>query len=293
MPRRLLRRSVLPLSVFVALLLPSTTGAAKQIYFELPWTAGQTWRYVGGPHSTLGCPDNGFNCRGGKPWNSLDFSGGDGIVRAAAPGKIEGTTSCPARNSNFLIINHGNGWHTTYYHLVDVPPRLTPGQSVKAGEKLGHTSTKTGCDGHADGPHVHFSIARYSGGYSWHGGRVDLNGFQIGSWVFHDGRTQYSGCATNVVNDQKVCPGGLLKNGTVFHFCQPGNLSPVVWLKASGVACAKARSIVDEWGKRTDCQPNGTVCKVENFTCDVPSRSSTQLHCRAGVQLIVGRLGSY
>jgi LasA protease len=271
---------------------PPATKAGKQIAFDLPWKLGQAWRYVGGPHSTLGCPDNSFSCRGGKPWNSLDFAGGDGIVRAAAAGTVEGTTQCPARNSNFVIINHGGGWHTTYYHLIDIPAAVRPGQPVRTGAKLGHTSTMVGCQGHADGPHVHFSIVRYSGDYSWHGGRVDLNGFQIGTWIFHDGRTQYSGCATNVVNGQRVCPGGLIRSGVEFHLCDPAQ--PTSFLKASGLTCARARAVVDEWGQRADCAPNGTVCVVQHFTCRVPPQGDRRtLECRNGTQVIVGKLKTY
>jgi len=271
---------------------PSASDAGKTIAFQLPWKLGESWNYIGGPHSTLGCSDNSFSCRGGKPWNSLDFGGGDGIVRAAAAGTVEGTTNCPARNSNFVILNHGQGWHTTYYHLVDIPAGVIPGHRVRTGQKLGHTSTAVGCDGHADGPHVHFSIARYSGDYSWHGGRVDLDGFQIGTWVFHDGRTQYSGCATNVINGQRVCPGGVLRSRVEYHLCDPA--PEVSFLKVSDLTCARGRDIVDEWGHRADCRPDGTKCVVQHFTCRVPPENGRSwLECRNGIQIIVGKLKSY
>jgi LasA protease len=248
---------------------------------------------VGGPHSTLGCPDQSFTCTGGKPWNSLDFSGGDGIVRAAASGTIERTTQCPAKNSNFVIINHGEGWHTTYYHLINIPQAVTEqGHRVHVGDRLGSISARTGCEGHADGPHVHFSVARYAGPYSWHSGRVDLEGFQIGSWIFHDGHTQYSGCATNVLSGKRVCPGELMpNNGTLFRNCRA--VSPVTSLKASGVSCEKAQGVVGKWGMTASCKPDGSVCKIEGFACRVVDTGYTELDCSAGEQRIIGRLGPY
>lgn len=247
---------------------------------------------MGGPHSTLGCPDQGFTCTTGKPWNSLDFSGGDGIVRAAASGTIQSTTQCPAKDSNFLIINHGEGWHTTYYHLIDIPADLTQGHHVDVGARLGKIPTRVGCEGHADGPHVHFSVAHYTGEYSWHSGRVDLNGFQIGSWIFHDGRTRYSGCATNVLTGKSVCPGVLMRNsGALFRNCRA--VFPVTSLKASGVGFEEAQGVVREWGMIATCKPDGSVCKVEGFTCRVVDVGYTELDCSAGEQRIIGKLGPY
>jgi murein DD-endopeptidase MepM/ murein hydrolase activator NlpD len=283
---------LLSAAALLSALAPSSAVAAKKLALALPWTQDQSWRYVGGPHSTLGCPDNGFICTTGKPWNSLDFSGGDGVVRAAASGTIESTTECPKKNSNFLIINHGGGWHTTYYHLIAIPADLIPGHPVEVGARLGKISTRVGCEGHADGPHVHFSVAHYTGHYSWRGGRVDLNGFQIGSWIFHDGRTQYSGCATNVATGKRVCPGELMKNdGALFQKCQP--VSPVTSLKASGVACKRARAVVGGWGTTPACKPDGSVCKVEGFKCRVVDIGYTELDCSMGEQRIVGKLGPY
>jgi len=280
------------LCAVVALAVFASAAAAHPPALRLPWASGQSWNYIGGPHSTLGCPDNSFTCRGGKPWNSLDFgASGPGIVHAAAAGTVEPTNRCPPKDSNFVIINHGNGWHTTYYHLVDI--QVKPGHEVKAGQPLGTTSTATGCDGHADGPHVHFSVANYTGDYSWHSGRVDLDGFQIGSWIFHDGPTQYSGCATNVVTKRRVCPGGQLSNdGALAREC--GATNAVRSIVATDVDCAEATQVVDKWSRQADCQPNGTTCHVLGFACRVSAANSfTDLRCESDQQLITGQLRPY
>jgi hypothetical protein len=270
----------------LALAIFTPAAAAHPPALQLPWTQGESWFYEGGPHSTLGCPDQSFSCTGGKPWNSLDFGvSGPGIVRAAAAGTVQSTTQCPAK-SNFVILDHGDGWHTTYYHLVDI--RVHPGEHVTGGQRLGTTSTEHGCAGHADGPHVHFSVARYTGPYSWHGGRVDLDGFQIGSWIFHYGKTQYSGCATNVVTKHLVCPGGKLSNdGAAVREC--GATNAVKSIVATDLDCTDARQVVDAWSQQPGCGPDGNTCHVMGFAC----RASGKLRCEDGEQVITGTLKPY
>ena len=275
------------LAATLTLSVPQAGARTPPPAFRLPWTAGKAWNYLGGPHNTNGCPNGGFRCTGGHPWNSLDLAGKDGIVRAAADGKVEGTSQCP-RHSNFVIIDHGGGWHTTYYHLADI--KVKPGDPVHSGQRIGTTSTGVGCGGHADGAHVHFSVDYYTGPYSWHSGGVDLDHFQIGDWVFHDGRTQYSGCAKNVFSGRKVCPGDTIRNSGAVD-CRP--ISPVVRLAATNVACPTARKVVNEWGNRSDCGPDGNVCDVEGFACRVPPHNGDDLRCSDGGQLIVGRLGPF
>jgi hypothetical protein len=287
-------------AVAIPLLAPATAVAARPPPppLALPWTAGKAWTYLGGPHNTNGCPSGGFRCPGGHPWNSLDLTGPDGIVRAAAAGTIEGTKRCPAHGSSLVIINHGDGWHTTYYHVAGV--RLKPGDPVDMGQRIGAVSELHGCGGHADGPHVHFSVAYYHGDYSWRSGGVDLDGFQIGDWVFHDGASQYSGCATNVVSGRPVCPGGRIKDNDAVA-CQP--ISPTVWLTQKNTDCSIARQAVTLWNSFPTCRRDGSSCTVTtvegddpntaiDWTCRVPQDSGPEeLHCTAkGSRLIVGQL---
>jgi len=159
--------------------------------FQLPWKDGTTWRLTGGPHSNVGR---------GKPWSSLDFAGPVAgksypVVAAAA-----GTVVRPC--ANWVQIKHGNGWETSYYHLIGIKVRA--GQYVKQGQLLGYTSTQAGCGGSATGPHVHFSI-KHNGSY------VDIGGFVFGGWTVHDGSSQYLGCMTRD-GLKKCAPGGHLYN---------------------------------------------------------------------------------
>ena len=50
------------------------------------------------------------------------------------------------------MINHGNGWVTTYNHLSTFS--VTVGDFVKAGETIGGM----GNTGYSSGPHLHFEV---------------------------------------------------------------------------------------------------------------------------------------
>ncbi len=70
----------------------------------------------------------------------------NGIVADASYSGIYGNT---------VIIDHGFGLFTTYSHLSNIA--VTPGQSVKKGQVIGHTGTS----GLAVGDHLHFGTAIY------------------------------------------------------------------------------------------------------------------------------------
>ncbi len=95
----------------------------------------------------------GISCYDGH--SAIDFNTGTNPVVAAAGG-----TATTYRNYNFwdgcglvnaVIINHGNGYVTKYWHLgrVDIP-----NGNVVEGQQIG-LSGSTGC---AIGPHLHFGV---------------------------------------------------------------------------------------------------------------------------------------
>lgn len=57
---------------------------------------------------------------------------------------------------NGLVIDHGNGWETQYCHLKRGSIIVSQGQSVAAGEPLGHI----GLSGETSFPHVHLSLRK-------------------------------------------------------------------------------------------------------------------------------------
>ncbi|WP_181815651.1 M23 family metallopeptidase [Alteripontixanthobacter maritimus] len=76
------------------------------------------------------------------------------MVRAAATGSVRLTETDNRRFGHMVVIDHGNGWNTTYGHLA----RLTvaEGETVKAGERIGIG----GQGGVATRPELHFEITR-------------------------------------------------------------------------------------------------------------------------------------
>ena len=74
---------------------------------------------------------------------------GTAIVAADA-GQVVAAGWSPIGYGNRVVINHGNGWVTTYNHLSTFA--VTVGDFVKAGEVIG----KMGNTGYSSGPHLHF-----------------------------------------------------------------------------------------------------------------------------------------
>ena len=56
-----------------------------------------------------------------------------------------------------VIIDHGNGYESTYAHLSEFAPSITQGSVVKQGDIIG----KSGNTGNSTGPHLHFEIRVY------------------------------------------------------------------------------------------------------------------------------------
>jgi murein DD-endopeptidase MepM/ murein hydrolase activator NlpD len=59
-----------------------------------------------------------------------------------------------ARNGNWVAIDHGGGWFTTYAHMMQGSVVVADGQRVTRGDKLG----LIGLSGNSDFPHVHFAV---------------------------------------------------------------------------------------------------------------------------------------
>lgn len=65
-----------------------------------------------------------------RPFNSLDFSGGNGRVLAARDGYLY--KSCERDGSAIVKVVHDNGYATTYYHMVRLTS-LNSGTRVRQG----------------------------------------------------------------------------------------------------------------------------------------------------------------
>lgn len=95
----------------------------------------KSWLYIGGQHM------------------ALDFGAAEGTpILAAASGTVS-DKGIEYYSGNYLGINHPEGWHTVYRHLVQPSP-LGPGNSVTQGQIIG----KVGNTGVSTGPHLHFDL---------------------------------------------------------------------------------------------------------------------------------------
>jgi LasA protease len=182
-------------------------GAGGGPEFSLPWTPGQSWQLVQGPHNTNGSTY-------GHPFTSLDFSGGDGVLRAAADGVVY--RPC----ANLVLIDHGGGWETGYYHMPSIS--VATGQFVHRGDVIGRIGTAVGCGGYAVGAHVHFSIYHFTttvgthGAGVWHLPAADIDGQVIGGYVVHDGSRGGQGCLQLISDGSEHCDGAAIANtGTI------------------------------------------------------------------------------
>ena len=127
--------------------------------FLLPWEDGQAWLTgSAGFHTARDAldffpPDTPLGgelvCRGEPGWYEAVseyqvLASAAGVVIAAASAEV--------------VIDHGNGWSSRYYHMYGFV--VEEGNWVSAGQPLAYPSTYGFC---TTGPHVHFSVAGPAG----------------------------------------------------------------------------------------------------------------------------------
>jgi hypothetical protein len=179
---------------------PPAAPAADLLQFPFP--LGAVW-YFNGPHSW-----NGDNT---PPFSSMDFYAGGGTCSEPpylfSVAAASGSTMHPSYYSCWIEIDHGGGWTTSYYHLINTHQ----GSSILRNGRMGTIDCQTCAGGYATGPHVHFSL-KYNGSY------VSLEGTKLSGWTVHVGGTAYySGSIerdgvtlppfTQVVNDYQTYYG--------------------------------------------------------------------------------------
>ena len=158
------------------LVTPRSDGPSQMLdspQLGLPWVLGETQYFTGGPH-----PDN--SSKRLHPWSAIDFAGGSTHVRAPADGVVYLMPGCP-----YVQINHGNGWQTGYYHLIQIA--VSNGQSITRGTLLGKQSLNTSCGGRVTGAHVHMTLRLNGQLQNW-------QGQALGGWRIEEGADPYAGC---------------------------------------------------------------------------------------------------
>ncbi len=176
---------------------PHIPGSLRQPELRLPFGAGKSWAFTGGPHTAWG---------EGEPLAALDFAppsvvGGcsptEEFATAVAGGKIVRTGTGIAVLDLDGDGDERTGWVIFYLHLAS--DGMAPlGSELQAGDPIG----KPSCEGgRATGTHVH--IARKFNG-EW----IPADGvipFNLEGWIAHNGASPYEGWLTQQNRSVKAC----------------------------------------------------------------------------------------
>ena len=93
-----------------------------------------------------------------KHHNGVDLAGVKGTAIYAAKGGTVSSTGYDSSRGYYVIIDHGDGFKSYYYHMTHYI--VSRGQSVSRGKTIGYM----GSTGASTGPHLHFGIS-YNGSY--------------------------------------------------------------------------------------------------------------------------------
>lgn len=159
-------------------------AAALPTGLSLPFAEGLT-NFTSGPHTWDGTASGN---RG-----SVDFGSPDGSeqhVYASAGGKAYVYNDLGWKRC-YVIVDHGNGWQTAYYHLKNVPLDLN-NKTVKKGDVVGDMGAigVDTCGGGTPGyRHVHFVLL-----YQWN--EYPIDGLSLGGYTIHEAVGPYCGSWT-------------------------------------------------------------------------------------------------
>ncbi|MEV4413108.1 M23 family metallopeptidase [Catellatospora sp. NPDC049609] len=146
MSRTLLRA----LSGVCATLLAVGAGPARAAgpmpFFQLPFACGETWRLA--TYSGHDDYDIDMTFTGGGSSGRIILAAAGGTVAARGYGSGAG---------NYVTLDHGGGWRTTYMHMLQ-PATVTSGW-VDGGTPIGWV----GSTGNSTGPHLHYEVTRDGG----------------------------------------------------------------------------------------------------------------------------------
>lgn len=169
--------------------------------FILPFEAGTTWSFTGGPHAAYD---------GNGPLAGLDFAPAlasqgcvqsDEWVLAVADGVVvrveEGVVVLDLDGETPADGVEQTGWDVLYLHL-EARERVMLGTVVKTGDRLGHPSCEGGV---ANGTHVHLA-RKFNGEWLAADGALPFN---LGGWIAHNGDKPYKGTLTRGEEVRTAC----------------------------------------------------------------------------------------
>ncbi len=182
-------------------LLPSDLTQPR---LDLPFAAGETWAFTGGPHIDWGV---------GSPLGAIDLApiAGTGCNPApqAARAAAAGVVVRSERGALALDLdgdgNEQTGWVLVYLHLAN---RAPVGTRVEAGDILGNPSCE---GGNASGAHVHLA-RKYNG--EWLG--LERIPFVLSGWQVLAGEKPYLGSLVRGDQTATASPSGM-QGSSVFR----------------------------------------------------------------------------
>ncbi len=165
-------------------------GSLHQPELHLPFQAGQTWSYTGGPHTGWGL---------GQPYTALDFA--PPLDKSGCSAVEEKYYSIAMADgivvrSEFGLValdldgdgDERTGWVLVYLH-VGTQGRAPTGLSLKMGDSIGYPSCE---GGRVTGTHIHVS-RKFNGEWIPADGPLAFN---MEGWVAHNGARAYEGTLT-------------------------------------------------------------------------------------------------
>lgn len=150
---------------------PARTGKAVELYPLFP-LAGRLWRDTRltswvdvDPTSGVrdwACGSRSYDGHKGHDYAIRSFAEQsigvpvfavlDGEVADAHDGEFDQNTTWDNQPSNYVVLSHGEGHYTLYFHLKKDSVAVTVGQTITAGTQLGLAASS----GISTGPHLHF-----------------------------------------------------------------------------------------------------------------------------------------
>jgi LasA protease len=151
----------------------------------LPFAAGETWLFTGGPHLAWDAE---------TPFGALDFAPpGEAMgcvevdywVTAVADGLVTRTGDGEVMQDLDGDGNEGSGWAILYMH-IESRERVQPGTILRAGDRVGHPSCEGGI---SSGTHVHLA-RKFNGEWIPAIGPV---AFDLSGWISDGTGEEYVG----------------------------------------------------------------------------------------------------
>ncbi len=163
---------------------PHIPGSLRQPELLLPFERGKSWNYTGGPHTGWGK---------GEPYAAIDFAptgvSGCGDTGEWATAMASGIVARTGEGEVILDLDgdgdERTGWVLYHLHLAS-QARVTPGQVIKTGDRLGHPSCEGGS---STGTHIHIA-RKYNGEWILADSPIP---FVMEGWLVNGGNIPYQG----------------------------------------------------------------------------------------------------